>query len=1078
MSMFWISARSKDDIQLGLQQISRKLSLTRDLAGRVCQSEQYRHTDFAAQFADINEDLALLKEWMASSDHEEWLLVLDNYDNVQLDIRDSLPTEGAGSILVTSRDRRIIGSIARSGFGLFQMGLEEAKQLFLRVIGSNFECRKQDCPSFHAGDENLDNLMQELQCFPLAIDQAASFLRENSPMTLAEYLDLLKPRSTDRARLMGFKEANPAYPESVMTTWEISLHHLQKTQPSASQILQILGFLDHSYVAEDLLTATNKGRPWIFNVKSELRLPPSNFHGDLRYLVNNVDFRRSIGTLTSLSLIQRNPALKTLSVHPLVHEWIRVRLQANPETQARLTVAAILILYQSFPIEMVAWLPLEPFGMSTEDCQSINQVSHHLRTVLVNVKDYYSHAVNVPLECFNLLEGIYLTGISQHRIYALDLPDDLYGELSAIIPLLISKLDPKSQPLAFFVHKVTISLHRKSRLDLSVKIPRKIAMSLESLKIALPLEDAVTTLVLLLATTIIDVSDSVIETSLPEMTVFEQNEHLQISGYLGVLDIKDAYGKVDSLRDCKVRLLTGLHTLLTPLYHTSRLMRWIGLMVEIRLVTILTPAEFRMRDGLGIDRNLSIKTLDCLNAEDRGKHLDNLLLLCWSDSWPRDYPRLQRLYAIAFAEGNASIVKQKHQIKEEEDTELISQSSRQYISSSFGRYGEIGSKHALSLIVPLRFLNTFTPKVAEAISDPALNWILDSKSGQETVKLNIEQRKWALTLLTDWQRLCKKVRLLQRVEFDALMHVGKIDITFVRLRIMENLERWSQVQVDLWKALQCRAILDWHDLNSINLPLEGSDNDIQSTSKEKNLGGVVLPDTASTENSPATCSLSLSHDDLCQRLGNMPVSGTEETELSLARVRNGWVSRLERMANKRSTSQEMADESRTSQETANKGRTIQRETNFDSVHQHAASSRRERVTPKNFGIPGHCNCVARKDVHKGISVFISLCEHKKAISRAEASETITKLQSLQSAKSLGAKYLGRLEIINRLSKALLANTVRANATQLEEQPGEQLLESTRGGDSLESFESSDGNSSEGPEDIFSMDLDSDEEHST
>ncbi len=56
----------------------------------------------------------------------------------------------------------------------------------------------------------------------------------------------------NRELLMRFEEVNPKYPESVMTTWEISLRYLERTQARASRNLRLLDFLDHSRLSESI----------------------------------------------------------------------------------------------------------------------------------------------------------------------------------------------------------------------------------------------------------------------------------------------------------------------------------------------------------------------------------------------------------------------------------------------------------------------------------------------------------------------------------------------------------------------------------------------------------------------------------------------------------------------------------------------------------------------------------------------------------------------------------------------------------------------------------------------------------
>ena len=60
-------------------------------------------------------------------------------------------------------------------------------------------------------------------------------------------------------------------------------------------------------------------------------------------LRDDVGFRVAIGALTSLALIHKDVSGPTLHVHPLVHEWIRGRLNSSPRQQAKFTIAATLI---------------------------------------------------------------------------------------------------------------------------------------------------------------------------------------------------------------------------------------------------------------------------------------------------------------------------------------------------------------------------------------------------------------------------------------------------------------------------------------------------------------------------------------------------------------------------------------------------------------------------------------------------------------------------------------------------------------------------------------------------------------
>ena len=206
-------------MKTGFQEIADRLSLVRKADGRVGYNRPNitARAETAAEVWTQPDGVALLKSWMLMPGHEDWLLVLDNFGDNQVKVDHFLPTGASGSVLITTRDRNVIDSVATSGFLLTAMDLLDAERLFLRVqsIGADPSFQK---PTSGPDREDLKRILEELQWFPLAIDQAASFIRENSPMTLREYLTYLKPRNVDRERLLRLKQANPTYPDSVMIT--------------------------------------------------------------------------------------------------------------------------------------------------------------------------------------------------------------------------------------------------------------------------------------------------------------------------------------------------------------------------------------------------------------------------------------------------------------------------------------------------------------------------------------------------------------------------------------------------------------------------------------------------------------------------------------------------------------------------------------------------------------------------------------------------------------------------------------------------------------------------------------------
>lgn len=84
---------------------------------------------------------------------------------------------------MTSRDCRVVGSEANLEIALTAMDVLDAEKLFLRIQGTNSD-RSWQRPSAHPEYRVIRLIVEELHCFPLAIDQAALSIRENSLMTV------------------------------------------------------------------------------------------------------------------------------------------------------------------------------------------------------------------------------------------------------------------------------------------------------------------------------------------------------------------------------------------------------------------------------------------------------------------------------------------------------------------------------------------------------------------------------------------------------------------------------------------------------------------------------------------------------------------------------------------------------------------------------------------------------------------------------------------------------------------------------------------------------------------------------
>ena len=614
-SIFWITARSEDEIKTGFQAIADQLMLEIRVESLLYEQSKQLQPEKPGQ-RSVDTSLELVYKWLCSPLQEGWLLVLDNYDDVRVDTRAFLPDGIRGSVLITSRDRKVIGSVAKSGLALSAMDANDARQLFLEIRDPDTRNLRTKATALPEADV-LEDILKELQYFPLAIDQAASFIRENSPMTLREYLEYLKPRSIDRERLLRFKQANPFYPESVMTTWEISLEYLERTQPRACKILHILGFLNQDHIAEDLLTLTTKEIPWLFESPLLPKRLPDSFRTHMQYLQDDVGFRVAIGTLVSFSLIRRDPAGPTLRVHPLVHEWIRVRLNTEPEQQARLTICASLILYQSFPVELVAWVLDESPGWSDDVFPRVDRVAHHIINMLQNLRDYQTHAKTLPLECFVLCEMLILAQAPSHSIRPLGKSNKVSADLDRVIRAMIPCLTQCQQPIALVVHKIVVWLHSRSWSGGSFNSLHEIIDALKALLPTFPMANSAAPFWLLLVTLATDISRCVKFREKRSEGSAKGRSSTKLSSQR--VRPEDSDITLDErYRRINVRLFRALKPIASSNSSSSSFHQWLSMVIDLRIIDILNPWDFASQTYLNVTQLVSSSALRYIPFEQRG----------------------------------------------------------------------------------------------------------------------------------------------------------------------------------------------------------------------------------------------------------------------------------------------------------------------------------------------------------------------------------------------------------------------------------------------------------------------------
>ena len=211
--------------------------------------------------------LQLVSGWLSNHMCEPWLLVFDNADDKELFLPNPLPLGDErtppllhylpqapnGSTLITTRDKRVAVEISCDD-GLIEIlpmtGSEARELLSKRLIRDNSGLNEL----------NSDALCKNLEYLPLAITQAAAYIRKHG-CTVDRYLELFRASDSEMQNLLSEETYDRrryleefGIANSVIRAWKVSFDQIIKQDFRASEILSLMAVLDGQRVPEMLLT--------------------------------------------------------------------------------------------------------------------------------------------------------------------------------------------------------------------------------------------------------------------------------------------------------------------------------------------------------------------------------------------------------------------------------------------------------------------------------------------------------------------------------------------------------------------------------------------------------------------------------------------------------------------------------------------------------------------------------------------------------------------------------------------------------------------------------------------------------
>lgn len=238
--VFWVPAISRESFELAYREIGVRL----DVSG------------ITEDNADIKK---LVKDALSSASLGDWLMIVDNADDsgvllgttdndaISARLSDCLPHSNRGTILFTTRSRKVAGDLTSSSvLELYDMNKAEARDLLARRI------TKQGL----LDDETaVDELLEIFTYLPLAIVQAAAFINNNDISVLG-YISLFRHAGTESELFSERFEDPSRYREmdsTVAKTWHISFDQIRRQDPLAAEYLSFMACIDRINIPQSIL---------------------------------------------------------------------------------------------------------------------------------------------------------------------------------------------------------------------------------------------------------------------------------------------------------------------------------------------------------------------------------------------------------------------------------------------------------------------------------------------------------------------------------------------------------------------------------------------------------------------------------------------------------------------------------------------------------------------------------------------------------------------------------------------------------------------------------------------------------
>lgn len=312
-AILWLQADSWETLASGCIKLSDELGLPRQ--------------------NETDKIIAGVQHWL--SKHQNWLLVLDDVENLQEILPQFIPSRYQGSVLITTRADNV-EPLAKT-HKLLLMSEQDGILFLLRRTNCIHRAAELEKASSEQQNE-AKVIWQLLNGLPLALDQAGAFIVE----TKCSFSDYLKAYDEQRAELLQLRGKRvTGHEASVVTTFSLAFQRIKTLSPVAADILRVCSFLHNEAIPEEL-----------FEIGAQYLGP---------YLTTNkVNWNLALGVLLDYSLVQRNTDTKNLTLHRLVQTVLIDNLSEKERREwTERVIAAVTAAFP--PVEYATWNQIERY---------------------------------------------------------------------------------------------------------------------------------------------------------------------------------------------------------------------------------------------------------------------------------------------------------------------------------------------------------------------------------------------------------------------------------------------------------------------------------------------------------------------------------------------------------------------------------------------------------------------------------------------------------------------------------------------------------------------------------------------